>query len=514
MNRLFPTLLDGLRLVLLRPPRADTSLAQGPGVFVALIVIYLFAALVIAVSAISGPVNFDPAGIATVLTDAMLTLLASWLLVRLAGRVEIWGAASLLLAATIMTAVVVHWPLDHLVSALAAHDHAWLALLLDLVSRLWWFLVLLAFAHWLAPRSLGRVLVAAVLAYAVSAAAWWWLPASSLLTTSFVQAEGDADVADSTGQTPPETASTADAEDKADSDGAQDDDTAEPDFDAEKLMYDQPVLLDAALAKLQAQTPGKTDLYVVAFAGDAGEDVFRNEAEYAESLFSQRFDAAGHVLVLENNNATIATRPLATWTNLQRALDAIAKKMDPAEDILLVYLSTHGSHEHQLLVDLDPLPLNQIEPDDLADALKTTPRIRWKVLVVNACYSGGFVDALRDDSTMVIASAREDRTSFGCGADSDITYFGKAFLAEALNQTNSIRDAFDIAKKSVDTWETADKEEHSEPQIATSRSIEAKLAAWQRTLKGGAPVPFVPVSKAGSPDEKPLLERAGPTRGL
>ncbi len=139
------------------------------------------------------------------------------------------------------------------------------------------------------------------------------------------------------------------------------------------------------------------------------------------------------------------------------------------------------------MVDLDPLPLNQIEPDDLADALKTTPRIRWKVLVVNACYSGGFVDALRDDSTMVIASAREDRTSFGCGADSDITYFGKAFLAEALNQTTSIRDAFDIAKKSVDTWETDDKEEHSEPQIATSRSIEAKLAAWQRTLKAGAP---------------------------
>ena len=73
-------------------------------------------------------------------------------------------------------------------------------------------------------------------------------------------------------------------------------------------------------------------------------------------------------------------------------------------------------------------------PDDLADALKTNPGIRWKVVVVNACYSGGFVDALRDDSTLVITSARADRTSFGCGADSDITYFGKAFLAEALNQ--------------------------------------------------------------------------------
>lgn len=494
MKPLLSTLLDGLRVVLLRSPRGS-AIDAGPGVFIALIAVYLFVAFGIAAFDTGTAVDFDPAGITTVLADALLTLLAAWLLVRMAGHGATWGAAGILLAATIMTALVVHWPLDHIVSALSAHDHLWLALLLDLVSRLWWFLVLLVFAHWLAPRSLGRVVGAAVLAYAVSAAAWWWLPASSLLTPSFVQTGSDD--ADDTAQTPAPNPKAPDAT----PDTTSDEDAAEPDFDAEKLMYDQPALLDAALSKLTPQTPGKVDLYVVAFAGDAGEDVFRNEAEYAESLFSQRFDAAGHVLVLENNAATIATRPLATWTNLQRALDTIAKKMDPAEDILLVYLTTHGSHDHQLLVDLDPLPLNQIEPDDLVDALKTSPRIRWKVLVVNACYSGGFVDSLRDDSTMVIASAREDRTSFGCGADSDITYFGKAFLTEALNQTTSIRDAFDLAKKAVDRWETADKEEHSEPQIATSRSIEAKLAVWQRTLKAGAPVPFVPAAKSESTEE-------------
>ncbi|MBO9664136.1 MAG: peptidase C13 [Dokdonella sp.] len=270
-----------------------------------------------------------------------------------------------------------------------------------------------------------------------------------------------------------------------------------PLFDAEKAMYDQPALLDAALAALKPQTPGKVDLYVVAFAGDAQENVFRNEAEYAERLFAQRFDAAGRVLVLENNAATVATRPLANWTNLQRGLDAIAKKMDPAEDVLLLYLTTHGSAEHELLVDLDPLPLNQIAPEDLADALKTEPRIRWKVVVVNACYSGGFLDVLRDDSTMVITAARADRTSFGCGADSDITYFGKAFLAGALNETVSIRDAFELAKQSVAQWEAAEHQEHSEPQIATTPAIEAKLGAWQRTLKPGAAVPFAPAG-AGS----------------
>jgi len=92
----------------------------------------------------------------------------------------------------------------------------------------------------------------------------------------------------------------------------------------------------------------------------------------------------------------------------------------------------------------------------------------------------------------VITSARADRTSFGCGADSDITYFGKAFLAEALNQTTSIREAFDLAKASVAKWEDEDKQEHSEPQIASTQSIETKLDGWRHTLQPHAPVIFAP----------------------
>ena len=317
------------------------------------------------------------------------------------------------------------------------------------------------------------------------AAAWWWLPAVPMVQTTApstveVASNGESGLSDDTNSAIDES--------------PENDEATQPAFDAEAVMFNQSSMLDAELAKLRPQTPGRVDLYVVAFAGDAEENVFRNEAEYAERLFAQRFDADGHVLVLENNAATTATHPLATWTNLHSALNAIAKKMDPAEDILLVYLTTHGSEEHQLLVDLDPLPLDQIEPEDLADALKTTPGIRWKVIVVNACYSGGFVDALRDDSTMVMTSARADRTSFGCGADSDLTYFGKAFLVDALNKTTSLRDAFDLAKQSVATWENADKEEHSEPQIATSPSVEAKLDAWQKQLRTRNAVPFEPAT--------------------
>jgi len=475
--KLLRTLWDGLRAVALRPPRVN-PVEIGPDTFVALIVAYLGVALALAMVEVPRPWTFVPYGVTTVLTDSLLTLAAAWIVMRVMQRDGIlWGVASILLAATIAASVVVHWPLGWAEAALARNGHFVAAFLAEIVSGWWWLIVVFAFARRLAPRQLGYAATAGILGFAVSAGMWWWLPALPLLTTA-------KDVA------PTAVVTTAPESPSDDDDNGPDDTT--PTFDAEQVIYNQQNLLDEAEAKLKPQTPGVVDLYVIAFAGDASENVFRNEAEYVEKLFGERFGAAGHVLVLENSAATVDTRPLATLTNLSWALDDVAKKMDPAEDVLLLYVTTHGSRDHQLLVDLAPLPLDQIGPDDLADTLKTKPAIRWKVLVVNACYSGGFVDALRDDSTLVITSAREDRTSFGCGADSDITYFGKAFLAEALNDTTSIPQAFAQAKQSIDAWETADEDEHSEPQIASTRSIEAKLEAWRRTLKPGTPVPFAP----------------------
>ena len=475
-------LLDGLRAVVLRPPRS-TSLTAGASLFIALIGVYLAVTFGIALIDTPRPWQFNAGGISTLLADSLLALIAGWLLVVFAQRRDIvWGVAAIVLAATVMNALVVQWPLAHASDALLERGHALPAVVLELLSHLWWLLILLAFAHWLSPRSVVRALAAALLAYAISTGTWWWLPQTPLLNTlgtSAALADNPDSTTDDESPNPPNHAQT-DAE-------------STPAFDAEQVMFDQPALLDAALAKIAPQRPGHADLYVIAFAGDGGEDVFRNEADYAGQLFAQRFDAAGHVLVLENNPATVAAQPLATWTNLHRALEAIAQKINPAEDIVLLYLTTHGSEDHQLLVDLDPLPLDQIEPVDLADALKTTPPIRWKVIVVNACYSGGFIDALRDDSTLVMTSARADRTSFGCGAESDITYFGRAFLVDALNKTTSLHEAFDLAKQSVLTWETADHEEHSEPQIATAPAIEAQLATWRRQLpEVRSTVPFAP----------------------
>jgi hypothetical protein len=283
------------------------------------------------------------------------------------------------------------------------------------------------------------------------------------------------------------------------SDESEDEQT-QPDqrFDSEAVMRGQDQLLDEALAQLSPQRPDQVDLYLVSFGGDGSEEVFRNEVEYVDRLYRERFDAAGRTLVLLNNPGTTSRFPLATVGNLQRALAAIGHIADPEQDIVQVFITSHGSPQHEIYVNLPPLPLAQVTPQNLRAALDQCG-IRHRVVVLSACYAGGFIPALRDPSTMVLAAARADRASFGCGTESDITDFGRALFVDGLNRTTSLTDAFLLAQSEISGWESAQREQHSFPQLSSSREIETQLARWQATVRLGLPVPFRPAQDEVSP---------------
>jgi len=51
------------------------------------------------------------------------------------------------------------------------------------------------------------------------------------------------------------------------------------------------------------------------------------------------------------------------------------------------------------------------------------------VVVVSACHSGTFInDQTRKPNRIIMTAAAGDRTSFGCGADDDYTYYDQCFL--------------------------------------------------------------------------------------
>jgi hypothetical protein len=253
----------------------------------------------------------------------------------------------------------------------------------------------------------------------------------------------------------------------------------------EEVLQIQPQLLRRELAALKPQRPGVVDLYFVGFGGYATQDVFMKEVESIRKLFDDRFDTGGRSLALINNPKTMKQLPFATASNLEAALRRIGRVMNPEEDMLFLYLTSHGSASQGLSVTFWPLELQQIEPQRLRQMIDRAG-IKWRVIVISACYSGGFIDALKNDHTLIATAAAADRTSFGCGNGYDFTYFGKAYFDEALRQSYSFVDAFDLAKGVIASREEAEKKTPSHPQIFVGSAVRGKLERLQRRLSAGA----------------------------
>lgn len=249
----------------------------------------------------------------------------------------------------------------------------------------------------------------------------------------------------------------------------------------EKALYTQGRLLDEALAALQPQTPGRIDLYLVAVAGDGTQEVFRREVEYVGADFAERFGTAGHSVLLINSRNTVDTAPMATHTSLTRTLERVAAQMDKDEDILFLFLTSHGSRDHRFSLRQRGLQLAGLPAATLGELLEQTG-IRHKVVVISACYSGGFIDHLRDDYSLVMTAARHDRSSFGCSDENDFTYFGRALFKEAIPQSASFEEAFSTAKGLIEEWE-AGYDQPSLPQLEAAPAALEHLRRWREQLQ-------------------------------
>ena len=250
----------------------------------------------------------------------------------------------------------------------------------------------------------------------------------------------------------------------------------------EDLFHLQGQLLDDQLMRLEEQRPGIGDMYFLGAAPYALQDTFVNELGAVRRLMDERFDTAGRSIVLANHASTLASIPLASVTNLRSSLEYLGETIDAEEDIVFLFLTTHGGTNHELSFEMPPLALTQLNPTLLARMLADSG-IKWKVIVVSACYSGGFIEPLKDDNTLIITASDASSASFGCEASSSFTWFSQALFDQALRRTRSLADAFAAASAAVLQREKSEGHAPSNPQIHMGRAIRDKLDALERRLE-------------------------------
>lgn len=84
----------------------------------------------------------------------------------------------------------------------------------------------------------------------------------------------------------------------------------------------------------------------------------------------------------------------------------------------LLYFTSHGAPDAMVFGEAP-----RMTPDIMANIIRSACGTRPTVVIVSACYSGIFVNALAAPNRMVLTAASRERTSFGCGADETYPWF-------------------------------------------------------------------------------------------
>jgi Peptidase C13 family len=251
--------------------------------------------------------------------------------------------------------------------------------------------------------------------------------------------------------------------------------------DQEALLFAQSSKIDRALAAIESGNAPQGNAYFLGFAGVGEEKVFAQEIELAAQVIGNRYGVGSRGVSLINDARDLESAPLASLSALKYALKGLAAKMNVERDVLVLSISSHGSEDPAIAVSNVDLPFNDFTDEDLAQALQDSG-IKWRVVILSACYAGAFIDSLKSPQTIVITAAAADRTSFGCGSDSDLTYFGSAFYRDALPNARTLREAFDKAKVAIAQRERREHVDASRPQAYFGSEMESKLEHLTQTL--------------------------------
>lgn len=146
----------------------------------------------------------------------------------------------------------------------------------------------------------------------------------------------------------------------------------------------------------------------------------------------------------------------------------------------LLYFTSHGTPTDMVFGDATPMT-----PDMMVNIVRRACGARPTVVIVSACYSGIFVNALSAPNRMVLTAASRERTSFGCGAGETWPWFDGCVI-EALPTATDFLTLAARARACVARKE----QEHgvelpSEPQLFVGSDMQLRLPTLRFSRPAG-----------------------------
>jgi hypothetical protein len=175
----------------------------------------------------------------------------------------------------------------------------------------------------------------------------------------------------------------------------------------------------ALAADTTAPLPVPQHWSVFLVAGDNAAPVFDNAIRRFDGLLTGPTFGPVHNFSADEMPGT----DIATGDRLGAAMATIPGN---ATEGCLVFITSHGSRDG-VAMKADFAYEQRLTPAHLEELLDGSCGTRPTVAIISACFSGIFLD-MSAPNRIILTAARSDRTSFGCGAEFDYTYYDSCLL--------------------------------------------------------------------------------------
>jgi Peptidase C13 family len=222
--------------------------------------------------------------------------------------------------------------------------------------------------------------------------------------------------------------------------------------------------LAAILLTMTAESATLQSWRVVLVAGDDSAAVFDNAVDRLTEILAGRPGIEIQRLTSDRRLRS-STRGIASAKAIDSALTGTVAQG------CFVFMTSHGTVDGLYLREDDDSG-RTLSPGKLDRILDKQCGARPTVVVVSACHSGVFIGrASKGDNRIWLTAARDDRVSFGCGAEFELTYFDECLIG-AWPKSKTWKQLFDRASTCVRLKESELSESSSMPQAFFGDGVE------------------------------------------
>ena len=169
--------------------------------------------------------------------------------------------------------------------------------------------------------------------------------------------------------------------------------------------------------------------------------------------------------------------------------DLIAKSLNFVKnrisdrDVVIFSFSSHGNKNY-IANKIGYTNSQPIESDTIKEYISKFSQYN-KIIIISACYSGSFIDNIKDKRSVIFTAASKDRKSFGCGPASTNTWFVKA-LTEAFDKlimgqpkpNLTLGSIFSKTKDIVSQYEIEKQKVPSNPQLFIGNKVNKSIIMY------------------------------------